>query len=47
MADGWVKCKRAQASWYCTRAGGHEGTCAAKPRWWNVWARLWAYMNGL
>lgn len=31
-----MSCKIAPRGWYCTRAEGHTGPCAAWPRWWNV-----------
>jgi hypothetical protein len=28
--------RRFKRGWWCSRARGHEGPCALRPRWWNV-----------
>lgn len=47
MPYGFVRCERAGFGWYCRRQAEHDGLCDAKAHWWNLKARLWAYMTGL
>jgi hypothetical protein len=45
-----MKCDKAPFGWRCKMAKGHEGPCAAEPRWfWGrcSWYKFWLPGSGI